>query len=431
MNETHSTKEISTVPGYAGYLQFDVRSGAVAENLAKVKEGLGQLKPEEGGIVVLPELWATGFAYDRLAELADRTPELLQSLHELASQYRICLAGSLPEKSAADDVIRFFNTLYLVGPEGMSGQYRKQQLFAPMSEDRFFTPGDNPAPLSTPLGHLAGLICYDLRFPELVQVQAAQGAGLLAVSAQWPSVRLDHWRILVRARAIENQMFVVACNRCGTTGNTDFAGHSMLVAPDGSILMEAGDGEEFGGQRLEPMQLESVRSNFSPVGRTPYRFHDQDKFTQPEELKRIVTRYKALGRKVVFTNGCFDILHVGHVAYLEAARREGDCLIVGLNSDQSVRSIKGPGRPVNNQANRARMLAALGCVDHVVLFDEDTPHALITALLPDILAKGADWAVDEIVGAKEVLANGGKVVSVPLVESFSTTSLIDRIKAED
>jgi rfaE bifunctional protein nucleotidyltransferase chain/domain len=428
VNGTHSTKEIAAVPGYAGYLQFDVRSGAVADNLAQVEEGLGQLKPEEGGIVVLPELWATGFAYDRLAELAGRTPELLQSLQELASQYQVYLAGSLPEKSADDDAIRYFNTLYVVGPEGLAGRYRKQQLFAPMSEDRFFTPGDNPAPLSTPLGRVAALVCYDLRFPELVQAQAAQGAGLLVVSAQWPSARLDHWRILVRARAIENQMFVVACNRCGTTGGTDFAGHSMLVAPDGAVLMEAGDTEGFGGLRLDPMLLENVRSRFSPVGRTPYRFHDQDKIKQLDELGRLVKRYKALGRKVVFTNGCFDILHVGHVAYLEAARREGDCLIVGLNSDQSVRSIKGPERPVNNQENRARMLAALGCVDHVVLFDEDTPHALITALMPDILAKGADWPVDEIVGAKEILASGGKVVSVPLVESFSTTSLIDKIR---
>ncbi|MDH3393789.1 MAG: D-glycero-beta-D-manno-heptose 1-phosphate adenylyltransferase [Desulfobulbaceae bacterium] len=142
----------------------------------------------------------------------------------------------------------------------------------------------------------------------------------------------------------------------------------------------------------------------------------------------MVHNHKAVGRKVVFTNGCFDILHTGHVTYLEAARSLGDCLIVGLNSDSSIKAIKGPERPINKEQDRARLLAALGCVDHVVLFEEETPIKVITALLPDVLIKGGDWAIDQIVGGKEVTEAGGTVANIPLVADFSTTSLIERIR---
>ncbi|MCI5160448.1 MAG: D-glycero-beta-D-manno-heptose 1-phosphate adenylyltransferase [Candidatus Electrothrix sp. AX5] len=136
---------------------------------------------------------------------------------------------------------------------------------------------------------------------------------------------------------------------------------------------------------------------------------------------------RAQGSKIVFTNGCFDILHAGHVSYLEEARRCGDCLVIGLNSDRSVQALKGPSRPVNSELERARVLAALGCVDFVVLFDEDTPLRLITALLPDILVKGADWSEDQIAGAAEVKAAGGKIVRIPFICQTSTTGIIDKI----
>ena len=211
-------------------------------------------------------------------------------------------------------------------------------------------------------------------------------------------------------------------------GGTTYAGHSMIVAPDGSILTEAGEGPACASAHIDAAIVESTRNRFNTVAPSPYRFHDNDKITDPGSLSAVVRRHKKLGKKVVFTNGCFDILHAGHVTYLEAARKEGDCLIVGLNSDSSIRSIKGPDRPVNNQAERSRILAALGCVDHVVLFDEDTPHKLITTLMPDVLAKGADWSEDEIVGAREVKENGGRVARISLVGETSTTSLIEKIK---
>jgi rfaE bifunctional protein nucleotidyltransferase chain/domain len=149
-----------------------------------------------------------------------------------------------------------------------------------------------------------------------------------------------------------------------------------------------------------------------------------------EAAARWVRTLKAQGKKVVFTNGCFDLLHPGHVAYLEAARSLGDALVVGVNTDASARRLeKGPGRPVNPEGDRARVLAALACVDQVVLFEEDTPLALITALQPDILVKGGDYALEEIVGREEVEARGGRVLALPFVPGYSTTELIKRIRS--
>jgi rfaE bifunctional protein nucleotidyltransferase chain/domain len=138
---------------------------------------------------------------------------------------------------------------------------------------------------------------------------------------------------------------------------------------------------------------------------------------------------RASGKKVVFTNGCFDLLHAGHVDYLEAARAEGDLLIVGLNSDASVRRIKGEKRPLTPAGDRAAVLAGLAAVDAVVIFDEDDPGHLIAGLRPDVLVKGADWPEDRIIGADTVLAEGGRVVRVPLTPGRSTTSVIELILA--
>ena len=134
------------------------------------------------------------------------------------------------------------------------------------------------------------------------------------------------------------------------------------------------------------------------------------------------------GRTVVFTNGVFDLLHPGHVRYLQRARALGDALIVGLNADVSVRRNKGPARPLNPQHERAEVLAALACVDAVVVFPEDTPAEIIGALQPDILVKGADWPADQIIGRDVVEARGGRVVRVPVEEGYSTTAIVDRIR---
>jgi D-beta-D-heptose 7-phosphate kinase/D-beta-D-heptose 1-phosphate adenosyltransferase len=137
-------------------------------------------------------------------------------------------------------------------------------------------------------------------------------------------------------------------------------------------------------------------------------------------------RSKNPGGKIVFTNGCFDWLHVGHVRYLQEARRQGDILILGVNSDRSVRALKGPTRPVQNENDRAEILAALACVDFVTIFDQDTPYELIKAVQPDILVKGGDWKIESIVGADLVQARGGQVLSLTFVEGKSTTKLIEK-----
>lgn len=138
--------------------------------------------------------------------------------------------------------------------------------------------------------------------------------------------------------------------------------------------------------------------------------------------------WKMAGEQVVFTNGCFDILHLGHVDYLEKARQTGTKMIVGVNSDASVRALKGPERPVNSEYARARLIASLQFVDLVIVFNEETPLDLINHLLPDILVKGDDYTIDTIVGAKEVIAAGGHVKTIPLVPSYSTTGIIQKLK---
>jgi rfaE bifunctional protein nucleotidyltransferase chain/domain len=146
------------------------------------------------------------------------------------------------------------------------------------------------------------------------------------------------------------------------------------------------------------------------------------------EAKAQIQVWKVAGKTFAFTNGCFDILHPGHLYSLAETAKEADYLIVGLNSDASVKRLKGPDRPINSTESRAIVLANLLLVDAVIVFEEDTPLELISTLLPDVLVKGGDYTIDTIVGAKEVIANGGKVIINPIVEGFSTTNIIEKIK---
>ena len=147
-------------------------------------------------------------------------------------------------------------------------------------------------------------------------------------------------------------------------------------------------------------------------------------------LSEICNQLRKQGKSIVFTNGCFDILHVGHVTYLEAAKQLGDVLIVGVNSDDSVRRLKGPTRPINNESDRSAVLSALKAVDFTVIFDEDTPLELIEELTPHIITKGGDYTPETIVGAEFVREHGGKVIVIPLVEGKSTTSILKKAGGE-
>jgi rfaE bifunctional protein nucleotidyltransferase chain/domain len=155
-----------------------------------------------------------------------------------------------------------------------------------------------------------------------------------------------------------------------------------------------------------------------------------NKISDVTKLQSQVSVWKSDGKKVVFTNGVFDLLHIGHITYMAKAAELGDKLVIGLNSDSSVKRIKGDDRPVNDQNSRAALLAALFFVDAIVVFEEDTPINLITALLPDILVKGADYSVENIVGGKEVIANGGEVKTINFVEGYSSTSIIQKIRKQ-
>ena len=148
-----------------------------------------------------------------------------------------------------------------------------------------------------------------------------------------------------------------------------------------------------------------------------------------ERAKRALNAARVTGKTIAFTNGCFDILHEGHIFSLSQAAKEADILVVGVNSDHSVRKLKGDHRPVNNEHSRSLILASLVIVDMVVIFNEDTPYELITALKPDVLVKGGDYTIEQIVGAKEVIANGGRVVINPIIQGFSTTGIIGKIKS--
>ncbi len=163
--------------------------------------------------------------------------------------------------------------------------------------------------------------------------------------------------------------------------------------------------------------------------RNPVQVRARDKIKRRLELLKIVPELKKSGKRIVFTNGCFDLLHPGHVRYLESARALGDILIVALNSDDSVRRIKGGGKPYMAESERAEMLGALQAVDFVTAFCEDTPQTIIEELLPDVLVKGGDWSKDQIVGRETVENNGGQVVATDFEEGFSTSEIVKRIQS--
>ncbi len=411
---------------HAACLQLEIQPGEIATNLDRFQELLKAQQFPENTLVVLPEAWASGFDYPKAAALAEQTPAVLELLRQEAVRRKIWFAGSLLEPQHDG---RPCNTLFLIGPEGVAGAYRKHHLFRFWQEEEYLQAGREPLPISSPFGLLGALVCYDIRFPEISRRHAFAGSRLIIVSAQWPSARLAHWRLLVQARAVENQVFVIACNGCGPVGEGRLAGHSLIIDPNGDILAEAGDEAGCIQASMREEVLDKLRSRFCTSGERPWPSRDSNKIVDLPTLQERLALLRRQGSRIVFTNGCFDLLHAGHVDYLEQARACGDCLVVAVNADSSVRRLKGNSRPVNNEQDRARVLAALGCVDFVTLFAEDTPQQLITALLPDILVKGADWPEERIVGAAEVKAAGGSVRRIPFTSTCSSSGIIAKILA--
>lgn len=221
----------------AGIIQFDTHLGDVKRNLAVVKKRVAFLAHQGAQLVVLPEMWSTGFANERLQELSQTTPWILEDLAGFSRELHLTIIGSLPE-NRPDGV---YNTAYVVDRDGsIAGVYRKIHLFSQTSEDRYFRPGHEAVIAKTSLGVIGLMICYDLRFPELCRCLTLRGANMVVVMAQWPAVRMAHWDALLKARAIENQLFVLGANRCGQDGDLVYAGHSRIISPYGEIIASAG-----------------------------------------------------------------------------------------------------------------------------------------------------------------------------------------------
>ncbi len=223
----------------AAAIQFTVKQGDVDANLAYAREALKRAADKGANLAVLPEMWSTGFAYKNLNELAPRTAGIVDELLELSRDLKLVICGSMPEPNGD----KVFNTIFLADNGRLAGVYRKIHLFSLLGEDRAFSGGDQWRLADTTIGKIGVIICYDLRFPELTRRLALEGARVICVPAQWPKPRQEHWRTLVRARAIENQLFVVSCNACGLIGKLDVFGMSMIVDPKGEVLAEAGEEE--------------------------------------------------------------------------------------------------------------------------------------------------------------------------------------------
>ncbi len=239
----------------AGLVQFDVKMGNLQANMDHMENSLAELSSRETELVLLPEMWSCGFDYPNLSDHARETPHILERLCRFARQSRMIIAGSLPEWSS-DGV---YNTHYVVNSQGqVQAGYRKVHRFLPAGEEAFL-PGQRSVLVDTPWGKAGLLTCYDLRFPEQSRALVLEGAVMLLVSAQWPEVRISHWDVLARARAVENQVFVVACNRCGKDPDLVYGGQSLIVSPWGEILTNPGQGEAVTTAEMDFDQVQDFR----------------------------------------------------------------------------------------------------------------------------------------------------------------------------
>jgi len=412
-----------------GIFQFTPIKKDVQANWKKIESATFKAARAGAKLFLLPELWATGPLSETDKYLAHEIPELLYKLKILAETNRIHIVGTLPELDIENSGERLFNTTYLIGPDSTFHKYRKIHLFGPMKEDHIFSPGTDPVAFWIPIRETElglGLItCFDLRFPELVRHIVCQGVDLILLSALWPVSRVHHLQILMESRAIENQCFLAGANAWGMIGSTEFGGGSEIIGPRGEILARACNGETIILAELDMNEVHSTRQDFF-TAHAPRSWWPKAniKILDLPSLNIAVKRRRKAGQKMVFTNGCFDLLHAGHVSYLESARHLGDYLVVGLNSDKSVRKIKGQGRPVNSEAMRAQVLAGLAAVDYVVIFHDTTPLNIIQNIVPDVLVKGADWKEKNIVGAETVKDAGGLVARIPFVHDISTSLIL-------
>lgn len=240
----------------AAAAQWDIRLGDTSHNLGKAESFLSKFADSGVNLAVFPEMWSCGFDYRDLRAHAGATPGILDRLAGISQKTGITICGSLPQEE--DEKI--FNSLFVVGSKGDVCSYRKIHLFTPTGEDKHFAPGGNAVVCNTDVGGIGLVICYDLRFPELSRALALEGAEIIICCAQWPGVRINHWNTLLSARAIENQVFVVAANRIGQDFSIVYGGSSRIISPFGNVLAECGSGEEYAVCDLDFKELSDFRS---------------------------------------------------------------------------------------------------------------------------------------------------------------------------
>ncbi len=258
-------------------LQRDVQWGDPEANLQSTFECL-RLLESDISVVIMPELWSCSYDNEKMSEHADSTDAIVKQMSAWCGERGIwMLCGTLPWK-APDGDLR--NRLHLISDNGsVEATYDKVHLFPLLGENLFFKRGDEPLLFSARGVPSSAAVCYDIRFPEYIRSIALAGAMVLYLPAEWPMERVDHWRALLKARAIENQMFVIGCNRCGTGGGVCYGGHSMAVAPDGEFLVEAGCSEEIIIAELDMKHCEAIRKQLPVfVDRVPEMYHPVTSF---------------------------------------------------------------------------------------------------------------------------------------------------------
>ncbi len=352
--------DLNLFPGL-GFIQFTIEPADPRRNLEPLASGLQSIDTAGPALIVLPEMWSCGFAYGRLDEMAAETPGLLEELAVLAGRHHCILAGSLPEKAGGE---LLYNTLFVTGANGVLGSYRKQRIFAYGGEGQAFAAGHDVRPVVTPWGRIGCLVCYDLRFPDLARSQCQQGADLLICAAEWPTERIEQWRILLRARAIENQTYVVACNACGPAEAVDMGGHSAIIDPEGNVLAEAA-GEPL-AVVIQPdwQRREDFRSRFSSVAVSSLCRSEMKMVSAADSCLEMLALRKKLGQRLI----CCEVtgpFQANLLDRLQRAREMGDFLLVLLRAEKAAADRRhvagGDGRGYGDR----RFLAALACVDAV------------------------------------------------------------------
>lgn len=239
--------------------QMNIELGEVKNNFRNAGRLIAEASRRKSHVIVLPELWSTGYDLQNAKTHADELNKgMFNNISKVATQYKIAVVGSILEQRGET----ITNSATFFSPQGrMMGVYRKIHLFRLFEEDKYLAEGNAPLVMDLPWGPTGLTICYDLRFPELYRAYAVDDqAKMIFVSAEWPLIRLEHWRALIIARAIENQCFIVATNACGETGGTVFAGHSMIVDPWGKVVVEAGEGEQLLTVDIDLDEVDTVRA---------------------------------------------------------------------------------------------------------------------------------------------------------------------------